>query len=171
MAVLAGLAGCRSPEVIGGETPAIKLTSSSFRGDIPSRFTCDGADVSPELAWAGAPPATKCFALIVVDPDAPVGTFVHWVLYNLPAGAREIREGLPKDERLPDGARQGKNDFDNLGYGGPCPPGKSAHRYVFTLYALDAELNLPAGASRKQVESALQGHVLARGTLAGRYGR
>jgi len=108
-------------------------------------------------------------ALIVTDPDAPGRTFVHWVLYDLPAGAQSLPEGLPTQYQLPDGSRQGRNDFGNLGYGGPCPPGHSPHHYVFTLYALDAKLNLPVGATRAQVEAAMQGHVLAHGELIALY--
>jgi Raf kinase inhibitor-like YbhB/YbcL family protein len=109
-------------------------------------------------------------ALIAVDRDSLFGySFTHWVLYDLPAGKQELPEGLPKQEQLPDGSRQGLNDFDNPGYVGPCPPGKSGHRYAFTLYALDSKLNLSAGATRKQVEKALKGHVLAHGELIGRY--
>jgi Raf kinase inhibitor-like YbhB/YbcL family protein len=173
MLVLAGLA-CRSGSATIGEgKPTLALTSSSFQGggEIPKKFTCDGADASPELAWPAPPASTQSFSLIVVDPDAPLGSFVHWVLYNLPAGKRELPEALPKQGELPDGSLQGENDFDKTGYGGPCPPGKSPHHYVFTLYALDSRLNLPAGATRKQVENALQGHVLARGTLIGLYHR
>ncbi len=114
---------------------------------------------------------TASFALIVTDPDAPGRTFIHWVLYDLPAGARRLPEGLPSQDKLADGARQGSNDFAKIGYGGPCPPPKSTHRYFFTLYALDAKLNLPAGATRAQVEAAMQGHILARGELIGLYQR
>jgi Raf kinase inhibitor-like YbhB/YbcL family protein len=171
--VLSGLAGCRGSATLGEGTPTLELTSSSFRGgEMPKEFTCDGGDGSPELAW-GAPPArTQSFALIAVDRDSPLGyAFVHWVLYDLPAEKRELPEGLPKQEQLPDGSRQGRNDFDKTGYVGPCPPGKSPHRYVFALYALDSRLNLPAGATRSKVENALKGHVLAHGELIGRYQR
>jgi len=170
--VRAGLAGCRGPVALGEGKPTLELTSSSFRGgEIQKKFTCDDADTSPELAWAAPPAGTQSFALIVVDRDALLGSFVHWVLYDLPAEKRELPEGLPKQERLPDGSRQGRNDFDKTGYGGPCPPGTSAHRYVFALYALDSRLNLPAGATRRQVENALKGHILAHGELIGGYQR
>lgn len=149
----------------------MELTSPSFRdGRIPKDFTCDGSGKSPRLTWSEAPPATKSLALIATDPDAPMGTFVHWVLYNLPAGARELAEALPTKGQLADGSRQGQNDFGNTGYGGPCPP-HGTHRYVFDLYALDTMLNLPDGATRKQVEKAMQGHILARAELIARYGR
>jgi Raf kinase inhibitor-like YbhB/YbcL family protein len=168
--IFGALAACGSSPAIGEGQPTLQLTSTSFQseGDIPKKFTCDGADASPQLAWSAPPARTQTFALIVSDPDAPVGTFVHWVLYDLPADKRELPESLPKQEQLPDGSRQGHNDFDKIGFGGPCPP-SGTHRYVFTLYALDAKLNLPTGATRKQVESAMKDHVVARGELIGRY--
>jgi len=150
----------------------MELTSSSFRdGRIPNEFTCDGAGGSPQLAWTAPPAKTVSLALVVTDPDAPGGTFVHWVLYNLPASLHALPAAVPTLGQVPDGSRQGRNDFGNLGYGGPCPPGHSTHLYVFDLYALDAPLNLPPGATRKQVEAAMQGHILARGELIGRYSR
>jgi Raf kinase inhibitor-like YbhB/YbcL family protein len=123
------------------------------------------------LAWAAPPATARSLALIVTDPDAPVGTFVHWVLFNVPAAQRELPAALPTLEQLPDGSRQGRNDFGNIGYGGPCPPGHSTHRYIFDLYALDATLNLQPGATRKQVEAAMQGHILSRGEVIWRYSR
>jgi Raf kinase inhibitor-like YbhB/YbcL family protein len=165
--LVAALPGCRG-EVVMGQT--MKLTTTSFQGrQIPAKFTCNGAGISPELAWSEPPAGTASFALIVTDPDAPGRTFVHWVLYDMPAGTRALREGLPDQGQLPDGARQGRNDFGDIGYGGPCPPGHSAHRYVFTLYALDVKLNLPVGASRAQVASAMQKHTLGQGELIGLY--
>jgi Raf kinase inhibitor-like YbhB/YbcL family protein len=161
---LPGCNGAAPTPVSVGQT-MLKLTSSSFQGDrIPTKFTCDGAGTSPQLAWTGPPPATASLALLVTDPDAPGGPFVHWVLFNLPSATREIPEGQP-----PSGARLGRNDFGNIGYGGPCPPGKSPHRYVFSLYALDASLNLPQGATLAEVKSAMQGHVLAHGELIALY--
>jgi Raf kinase inhibitor-like YbhB/YbcL family protein len=169
--VLAGLTGCRGSATLGEGTPVLTLTSSSVHGgEIAKQFTCDGAESSPELAWAAPPAGTQSFAIIAVDRDSPLNfAFVHWVLYDLPAEKRELPEGLPKQGQLPDGSRQGQNDDDKIGYMGPCPPGKSAHRYVFALYALDSRLNLPAGATRRQVEKALKGHILAHGELIGRY--
>ena len=165
-------AGCHGPLTLGEGKPTLELTSLSFSGsEIPKKCTCDGADASPQLAWVSPPAATQSFALIVVDRDAPLGSFVHWVLYDMPAEERGLAEGLPKQEQLPDGSRQGQNDFDKIGYGGPCPPGKSTHHYVFALYALDSKLNLPAGSTRKQVESALKGHILAHGELISTYHR
>ncbi len=150
----------------------MNLSSTSFQGDrIPARFTCDGAGGSPQLAWSEPPAGTASFALIVTDPDAPGRTFIHWVLYDLPGSARELPEALPGQGELAGGGRQGRNDFGDIGYGGPCPPGHSTHHYVFTLYALDTTLNLPVGATRAQVEAAMQGHILARGELVGLYNR
>ncbi len=152
---------------------SFKLSTAAFEpgGAIPKQFTCDGPDLSPALEWSGAPENTKSFSLIADDADVPVGTWVHWVLYDLPAEARQLAEGMPKDEQLPDGASQGKNDFRRIGYGGPCPPPGPAHRYFFKLYALDAKLNLKAGASKAEVEKAMAGHILAQATLMGRYKR
>ena len=151
----------------------MNLTSTSFQAgsQIPAKFTCSGAGISPQLAWSAPPAGTVSFALIVTDPDAPGQTFVHWVLYGLPAETRALLEGLPGLGQLANGSRQGRNDFGDLGYGGPCPPPGSPHHYVFTLYALDAKLNLPVGATRAQVEAAMQGHILASGELIGVYRR
>jgi Raf kinase inhibitor-like YbhB/YbcL family protein len=140
-------------------------------GDIPKQYTCDGADVSPPLLWSGHPKETQSIALIADDPDAPAGTWVHWVLFDLPESTRSLDENVPKREELPSGARQGRNDFRKIGYGGPCPPPGKPHRYFFKLYALDAKLNLKAGATKADVENAMQGHILAQAELMGRYGR
>ncbi len=152
---------------------ALKLTTTAFQpgAAIPKKFTCDGPDVSPALAWTDAPAGTQSFALIMDDPDAPVGTWVHWVLYNLPANARELAEGVPRQEELPSGARQGRNDFRKIGYGGPCPPGGPAHRYFFKLYALDSKTSLKPGATKADLEKAMKGHILAQAELIGRYQR
>lgn len=167
--VVAALPVCRG-SIEKGE--AMKLTSTSFQGSqIPAQFTCKGVGISPQLAWSAPPAGTASFALIVTDPDAPGRTFVHWVLYDLSAAMRALPEGLPTQGQLADGSRQGRNDFGNIGYGGPCPPGHAPHHYVFTLYALDARLNLPLGATRAQVEAAMQGHILARGELVGLFQR
>ena len=149
------------------------LTSSAFRDGetIPRQFTGDGSDRSPPLAWSGAPDNTKSFTLICDDPDAPRGTWVHWVLFNLQASTHELPEGVPPQGTLPDGAKQGTNDFRKLGYGGPAPPPGKPHRYVFKLYALDTLLDLMEGATRAQLEQAMRGHVLAEGQLIGKYGR
>ena len=150
----------------------ISLTSSAFEDDgpIPPRYTCDGEGPSPPLAWNDPPSGTLSFALIVDDPDAPRGTFTHWVLFNLPAGARALSEDVPGIERLPDGSVQGRNDFPGTGWGGPCPP-SGTHRYRFFIYALDATLDLPPVASKQQVLDAMEGRVLAEGRLTGTYSR
>jgi Raf kinase inhibitor-like YbhB/YbcL family protein len=134
---LSVLAGCGGSGTLGEGKPTFGLTSSSFRrSEIEKKSTCDGAETSPELAWIAPPAGTQSFALVAFDKDSPLGySFTHWVLYDLPAEKRELLEGLPKQEQLPDGSRQGPSDFDKPGYAGPCPPGKSAHHYVFTLRA------------------------------------
>ncbi len=149
----------------------IRSTAFEPNGTIPRKYTCDGPDVSPPLRWDDPPAGTQSFALIMDDPDAPAGTWVHWVLFNLPGSARALPENVPRDGQLPDGARQGRNDFRKTGYGGPCPPKGPAHRYFFKLYALDAKLGLKAGATKAEVEKAMQEHILAQGELVGRYGR
>jgi len=153
---------------------AFTLASAAFREGavIAAKYTCDGVDVSPALTWSGAPAGTRSFALIADDPDAPAGTWVHWVLYNLPADVSELPENIAKVESLDlGGARQGRNDFRRPGYGGPCPPPGPPHRYFFKLYALDAPLKLKAGAQKRDVEAAMEGHVLATAQLMGTYGR
>jgi Raf kinase inhibitor-like YbhB/YbcL family protein len=149
-----------------------KLNSHPFSdgGNIPKKYTCDGDDVSPELHWTDQPPA-KSFALIVDDPDAPSGTWVHWVLFDLPGDAHDLQEAAGKRAPLPTGAQQGINDFKKEGYGGPCPPPGKPHRYFFKLYALDSKLSLKGPATKAEVEKAMQGHVLGQGELMGRYGR
>ena len=151
----------------------IQLTSSAFAegAPIPAKYTCDGQDVSPPLKWSGAPQNAASFALIADDPDAPVGTWVHWVLYNLPATVAELPEGVPTTDTLSNGARQGRNDFRRIGYGGPCPPRGSPHRYFFKIYALDAMLALKPGATKNDLLNAMPGHILAEGQLMGRYAR
>ena len=151
----------------------LQISSASFSAGemIPKKFTCDGPDVSPKLSWGAAPEKTQSFALIMDDPDAPVGTWVHWVLFDLPADTKELAEGVAKQEQLPNGARQGRNDFGKIGYGGPCPPPGNPHRYFFKLYVLDTKLNLKAGASKADVERAMKGHILGQAELMGRYGR
>jgi Raf kinase inhibitor-like YbhB/YbcL family protein len=150
----------------------IQITSSAFEdgGMIPRSYTCDAKDVSPDLAWTGVPEGTKTLVLICDDPDAPVGTWVHWVLFNIPAGETGLAAKIAPDAILGNGARHGTNDFGRLGYGGPCPPG-GTHRYFFKLYALDIELDLDSGATKAQVEEDMQGHILAEGQLMGRYKR
>ncbi|UCG48528.1 MAG: YbhB/YbcL family Raf kinase inhibitor-like protein [Phycisphaerales bacterium] len=150
----------------------IKLTSSAFEdgGMIPSKYTCDGDDVSPPLKWDNVPEEARSIALICDDPDAPMGTWVHWVLFNLPAEARELSENVPSDDTLANGARQGLTDFGRVGYGGPCPPG-GTHRYFFKIYALDVEIELSSKARKRDLLSAMEGHILAQGQLVGKYKR
>jgi len=154
------------------EAMALTLKSSGFDagGPIPPRYSCDGEDISPPLAWSDPPPGTQSFALILDDPDAPGGTWVHWVLFNIPAAARALSEAIPPDPVLPDGSVHGTSSFNSLGYGGPCPPG-GTHRYFFRLYALAALLDLEAGANKADLEAAMQSHTLAQAELMGTYGR
>ncbi len=156
----------------GGGNMDMKITSTAFGegGMIPRKYACDGEDVSPPLAWTGVPEGAKTMALISDDPDAPMGTWVHWVLFNLPAAEKGLPESVPPDKELKNGAKQGRNDFRRIGYGGPCPPG-GTHRYFFKLYALDTVLNLPAGATKAELLKAMEGHILAHGQLMGKYRR
>jgi Raf kinase inhibitor-like YbhB/YbcL family protein len=149
------------------------LTTPAFApgGPIPKPFTCDGEDRSPRLQWSDIPVDTRSLALICDDPDAPRKTWVHWVLFNLPADAVELSEGVPAAPELPSGARQGVNDGGDVGYGGPCPPRGGPHRYFFHLYALDCKLNLSPGVNRADLDQAMAGHVLAEATVMGTYGR
>jgi len=151
----------------------VKLNSLAFNegGTIPKTYTGDEADTSPPIEWSDPPEKTKSLALICDDPDAPRGTWVHWVIFNLPPFVRKLEEAVPVKEHLPNGAKQGKNDFGNIGYGGPAPPPGKPHRYFFKLYALDNVLEVPAGATKAEVVAAMQGHVLAEGQLMGKYGR
>ncbi|HTE88258.1 MAG TPA: YbhB/YbcL family Raf kinase inhibitor-like protein [Terriglobales bacterium] len=152
---------------------AFSISSPSFQNgkDIPKKFTCDAEDVSPALSWTDSPQGRKSFALIADDPDAPRGTWTHCVLFDLPAATTSLPEGVPKVGELTGGGRQGTNDFPKIGYGGPCPPPGKPHRYFFKLYALDSQLNLKAGASKQEVEQAMQNHILGKTELMGKYGR
>jgi Raf kinase inhibitor-like YbhB/YbcL family protein len=151
----------------------IQITSTAFAEGqpIPDQYTCTGLDVSPPLTWSNAPAGTKSFALIADDPDAPMGTWVHWVIYNLPPATSSLAENTPPSPELPNGAKQGINDFGKTGYGGPCPPRGKPHHYHFKIYALDTLLNLPAGATKQELLKAMSGHVLAEGELVGTYQR
>lgn len=152
----------------------MRLESASFReGEpIPTKHSRDGADSHPALAWSGAPRGTRSFALICDDPDAPRGRWVHWILYDVPASAAALPAGISKAERHASGGTHGRNDFDELGWGGPAPPrGHGVHHYEFRLYALDAELGLPPGLNRRELEAAMKGHVLEETTLTGTYVR
>jgi Raf kinase inhibitor-like YbhB/YbcL family protein len=158
-----------SPQQRGGG--AMKVTSSAFGSGamIPQQYTCKGDDVSPALEWSGAPAKAVSFAIIMDDPDAPRGTWVHWVLWNVPASAHSLPQGVPKSEQLDDGARQGRNSNGNVGYNGPCPPMGQTHRYFFRVYALDTKLDLAAGAERADLDAAMKGHVLAEGEYMGKF--
>ena len=152
-------------------TFAISSPSLSNGGKIPTKFTCDGSDVSPALSWTTPPPGTQSFTLIADDPDAPVGSGTHWVLFDLPTHASALPDGVSKVDEVSGGGRQGRNDFRKIGYGGPCPPPGKPHRYFFKLYALDRMLNLKPGASKRDVEQAMQGHILGEAKLMGTYQR
>jgi Raf kinase inhibitor-like YbhB/YbcL family protein len=151
---------------------AITITSSGFTEGamIPKKNTCDADDISPDLKWSGVPKEAKSLALICDDPDAPAGTWVHWVLFNIPADVNMLPAGIPADAALKNGSRHGQNDFRKLGYGGPCPPG-GTHRYFFKVYALDTVLSLDSGSTKAQVVAAMKGHILAEGQLMGKYKR
>lgn len=171
---LAATVGCGGD---GGEQepPAVAATmalvSPAFADGeaIPREFTCDGIDVSPALGWSGAPPGTAGFALIVDDPDA--GSFVHWLVYDIPPGAAGLDRAVSPGGQLPGAAKEGRNSFGRAGYGGPCPPEGKAHHYSFRVYALDTPLNLETGATKKSIEQAMKGHILAEGRLTGTYER
>ncbi len=162
-------AGCITKEDNNMEN--ISISSDGFKeGDmIPDKFTCEGKDISPSVSWKGIPAGTKSIALIMDDPDAPGGTFVHWVLYNMPAKTLKLPEGMPHNQTLEDGSMQDMTGFGRPGYGGPCPPPGKPHRYYFKVYALDIKINLPPGASKNQLESSMNGHILASGELIGKY--
>ena len=152
----------------------IEITSEAFKegGTIPWAYTCDGENKSPPLKWSAVPDATRSISLISDDPDAPGGTWVHWVLWGLPADTKELPESVPTTKELPDGARQGTTDFKRVGYGGPCPPpGHGTHHYYFKLYALDNETALGAGSTKKDLINSMEGHILAEGRLMGTYER
>jgi Raf kinase inhibitor-like YbhB/YbcL family protein len=187
--ILLTSAGCSRENPLPAEDPSkltIQLHSPAFANGrvIPKQFTCDGSDGSPPLEWSGVPEGARALALICDDPDAPMGTWSHWVLFNLSPRVKVLKEAVPTDETLtptaigsPESsgqetptARQGKNDFGKIGYGGPCPP-SGIHRYFFRLYALDQPLELGPRADRGTVLKAIQGHILAEGRLMGKYSR
>lgn len=153
--------------------PVIRVRSDAFAdgATIPVRYTCDGENLSPQLAWSGVPDGTQSLAVVCDDPDAPRGIYTHWVLFNLPTDAAELAEGVPAQPELPSGARQGINDARRPGYTGPCPPPGAPHRYRFTVYALQTPLELPPDVTRERFLEAARDQLLGQGTLTGTYGR
>jgi len=156
-----------------GESTKLTVTCTAFEAGqlVPVKYTCQGDDVSPPLKWDGAPAKAKSFAVICDDPDAPGGTWVHWVLYNQPADAPSLPENTPILDSLPNGAAQGRNSFQNTGYGGPCPPAGKAHHYFFRVYALDTTLTLQGPPTKELLIAAMRGHIVAQGQLMGTYKR
>ncbi len=150
---------------------SVKSTAFAEGNPIPKKHSCQGSDVSPALSWEGIPAEAKSIALIVDDPDAPGGTWVHWLAYNIPATLRGLPEAVPDQRVLDNGIRQGKNDFGKIGYGGPCPPPGPVHRYYFKVYALNSVLEVEAGATKAQLETVMKSRILAEGRLMGTYRR
>jgi len=152
---------------------SFSISSLAFKDGerIPAKYTCEGLNVSPPLQWTEPPAGTVSFALIVDDPDAPAGTFTHWVLFNIPIDVRRLDESIPRQDRLQNGALHGKTDYGTVGYGGPCPPRGPDHHYRFTIYALDKAIDSKAGASKKQLLDAIKGRILAQVQLTGLYQR
>jgi Raf kinase inhibitor-like YbhB/YbcL family protein len=175
MALLAGAltAGYAEDSTTKGTVMKIQLTTTAFtQGQpIPSRNTCQGEDVSPDLQWSGVPSDAKSLVLICDDPDAPAGTWVHWVMYDLTPSMTGVPEDLPKSPSLDNGAKQGVNDFKHIGYGGPCPPSGNPHRYFFKLYALDIRPPLKPGLTKSELLKIMEGHIIAQGELMGTFQR
>jgi Raf kinase inhibitor-like YbhB/YbcL family protein len=170
------LPGCTapSPPLVNTSGYSLVLTSDAFQanGSIPVRYTCDGQEESPPLSWGKIPVDTRSFALIMEDPDAPAGTYTHWILYNIPGERRELPAGIASGKELPDGEIQGTNSNRKTGYTGPCPsPRGSTHRYVFTLFALDTRLDLTSTVDARTLRNAMEGHVLGTGQLTCTYMR
>lgn len=159
--------------ILADQPMSLTISSPSFTngGPIPRKFTCDAADVSPQLSWTDPPAGTKSFALLVDDPDAPVGNWNHWAMWNLPPNLRSLAEGISKHAHLADGSEQGMNDFHKPGYNGPCPPAGKPHRYYFKLFALDTKLTLKAEAGKAELEAAMKGHTLEQADSMGTYKR
>lgn len=164
--------GEEADQPIEQEATEMQLISSEFEAGspIPQAYSCDGEDVSPPLGWSDAPEGAVSFALIMDDPDAPGGTWDHWLLFNIPADARSLPRGVPSSEVLDDGSRHGQNSWGRAEYGGPCPP-SGTHRYVFKLFALDKMLELEAGAAKADLRNAMEGHILAQAQLIGTFSR
>jgi len=160
------------PRQKGDDKMGITVSSPAFEegGMIPSEYTCDGENMSPPIHWEGIPEEAKSIAVISDDPDAPVGTWVHWVIWNIPHDSNGLAKKLLKEKVLPNGTKQGINDFGKYGYGGPCPP-SGTHRYYFKVYALDIKLEISNNSKKKDLLKAMDGHILAEGELMGRYKR
>lgn len=180
--LLTGIA-CAQPTVAASQgqvnenmekmTYQLSVASPAFKDSqrIPAKYTADGDDMSPPLQWAEIPEGVAEYALIVDDPDAPGGVFTHWVIYGIPGSYDHLDDGVPQVEELDNGAMQGLNHLGKIGYNGPAPPKGKPHRYVFTLYAIDAKLDLPAGITKEELKKAIQGHIISEGKLTGLYGR
>ncbi len=154
------------------ERTAFSIECPIFRDGepIPRKYTCDGEEISPPLRWKGAPAGTKSFVLICDDPDAPMMTWIHWIVYSIPGTTTELSEGLPAGDVVDGGIKQGLNSWRKMGYGGPCPPRRNRHRYFFRLFALDTELSLSPGETRHDIERAMKGHILDQTKIMGVYG-
>lgn len=174
-----GAAKKQKKDVKKGGRMTFTVTSPAFGNNtaIPKKYTCSGEDVSPEIKWEALPAAAKSLAIIMDDPDAPPGTWLHWIIFDIPAAAGGLKENIPKEEVLPDGSRHGlvwgvnEDDFSRIGYYGPCPPPGKTHHYRFKVYALDKLLGLPAGISNSALLDAMRGHILAQAELVGLYKR
>ena len=158
---------------MAGGSSRLTVESESFApgGRIPTKYTCDGENVSPPISWSEGPEGTREFALLCDDPDAPGGVFVHWVLWGIPKGTTQLKEGIAAGDASLGSAQSGTNSFQLRGYRGPCPPPGKPHRYFFRIFALDGAVTLRAGASRGELDRAMNGHVVAQGEVVGKYGR
>ena len=162
-----------SKDVKASPPPTLHVVSGAFTDGetIPAVYTCDGANISPAIKWSTPPKSTLSMAVVVDDPDAPSGDFTHWIVYDIPPDIHRLPEHVPGNATLSSGSHQAQNDFEHIGYGGPCPPSGPAHHYHFHVYALDTRLTLPDNAARADVDAAVKGHILAQGELVGTYGR
>jgi len=167
------LTGACSSKNVRVSTPSLHVVSGAISdgGTVPTVFTCDGHNYSPPLKWSAPPRLTASFAVICDDPDAPSGDFTHWIVYNIPPNMRRLPEEVPSTVTLSSGARQGQNDFERIGYNGPCPPQGAPHHYHYRVYALDRRLTLPDNASRSDFDAAIKGHIFAQGELVATYAR
>lgn len=167
------MAACGAAATAGPGKAEITITSAAFQAGhtIPDECTCKGANTSPPLEWTGVPAGAKSLALICEDPDAPSGTWTHWVIYDIPTAVTGLPAKTPTTSTLPTGANQGMNDFKRMGYSGPCPPPGKVHRYFFKIYALDMEIALKPGATKDMVMRAMSGHIIGEGQIAGTYQR